>query len=361
MSKSSLQSLSFVLSIFILGGFYVGLLAWTGPTSAPPGSNASSPINIGTSDQDKAGRLSATEFYDADNSSFYINPSGDSMVSGTLSLGGDLYDLTNGKKIYDSATGKFDPSVMPYEKGDLVSDWASNSYSSGYYEVSNITASGVDCGASFGRGQTGTRCGTCYSCSSGTCSPATVDGSAATTLGCTAGNEGCRRCNNGSCSYYNDAQQHNCPSDQFCNFSGQCKVLPNNYCTAHNGVATAANGDKVFCEGGKMWSTTLASGYKWSDAKTACSNLSHAGFSDWYLPDTNTLVALYGTDSNHLACSNSNCTSWDPKCCDAGANFPGRYWAAGDCCAANSVSFHSGSVDTSPTETYSLSERCIRQ
>ena len=125
MNKLRIKYISFIISVFILAGFYgFGLLAWTGPTSAPPGSNAPTPINTGTADQDKAGRLSATEFYDADNSSFYINPSGDSMISGTLSLGGDLYDLTNGKKIYDSSTGKFDPSVMPYEKGDLVSDWA---------------------------------------------------------------------------------------------------------------------------------------------------------------------------------------------------------------------------------------------
>jgi len=84
----------------------------------------------------------------------HINPSGDSMVSGTLSLGGDLYDVTNGKKIYDGVAGKFDPSVMPYEKGDLTSDWASSSYSSGYYEA--VGAGDVKSGVSYGRAYSGT-------------------------------------------------------------------------------------------------------------------------------------------------------------------------------------------------------------
>ena len=155
MSQFKLKSFSLVLSVLILGGFYsYGLWAWTGPTSAPPGSNASSPVNIGTSDQEKAGRLSATEFYDADDTDFYVNPSGDSKISGTLSLGGDLYDITNSKKVYDSVTGKFDPAAMPYEKGDLTSDWATSSYADGYYDT--VVAGDVKDGVSFGRSYSGT-------------------------------------------------------------------------------------------------------------------------------------------------------------------------------------------------------------
>ena len=77
-------------------------------------------------------------------------------MSGTLSLGGDLYDVTNGKKIYDGVAGKFEASVMPYEKGDLTSDWASSSYSSGYYDVSGLSVGNVAEGVSYGRSSTGT-------------------------------------------------------------------------------------------------------------------------------------------------------------------------------------------------------------
>ena len=95
------KSLALILSLLIISSFGGWIIyAWTGPTSAPPRSNAPQPLNIGTTDQDKAARISAVEFYDADNSSFYINPSGNSSISGILTVGGDISD--GAKTIYDS-------------------------------------------------------------------------------------------------------------------------------------------------------------------------------------------------------------------------------------------------------------------
>ena len=114
------------------------------------------PINVGDDDQEKAGRISATEFYDVDDPDYYINPSGASKVSGSVSIGGNLVDLTNSKTIYDASTGKISPLVMPYKKGAITSDWATTEYTAGYYDVSNLSAGNVKIGISYGREGTGT-------------------------------------------------------------------------------------------------------------------------------------------------------------------------------------------------------------
>ena len=322
MPSFKLKSFSLILSVLILGGFYsYGLWAWTGPTSAPPGSNAPTPVNIGTSDQDKAGRLSATEFYDTDDSSFYINPSGDSKVSGTLSLGGDLYDVTNSKKIYDSATGKFDAAVMPYEKGDLTSDWATNTYSSGYYTPPS--ASDVTCGVTYGRGdEEGTACNAGYDCVSSACAPG------------------------------------------------------EDICTYGHGPFEL-NGSNVFCSDGKMWSTTLAAGYEWghygsvvgnctssSDATYpacyACNTLDYAGFTDWYLPSKDVLLAVVG-DIGLCPANGGTCNSWDSLCCTSSAAYPYRYWSSTEYFNNNAwyVIFTNGTVNYY-TKNNSFSVRCVR-
>ena len=69
-----------------------------------------------------------------------------------MTVGGDISD--GAKTIYDSASGRLDYSVLPYHKGDLTSDWASNSYTSGYYNA--VAAGDVKEGVSFGRSEAGT-------------------------------------------------------------------------------------------------------------------------------------------------------------------------------------------------------------
>ncbi len=155
--RNRFKIIGVLLSLFVLSLVFGFLIqAWTGPTSAPPGANLPRPINVGDDDQEKAGRISATEFYDVDDPDYYINPSGASKVSGSVSIGGNLVDLTNSKTIYDASTGKISPLVMPYQKGDITSDWATNDYTAGYYDVSNLTLSNVKKGTSFGRAYIGT-------------------------------------------------------------------------------------------------------------------------------------------------------------------------------------------------------------
>lgn len=75
-----------ILALCFLAAFYV--VAWQEPTQAPPGGNVAAPINVGTQPQAKAGRISATEFYDYNDPSYYLNPSGQSVLQ-TLCLSAD--------------------------------------------------------------------------------------------------------------------------------------------------------------------------------------------------------------------------------------------------------------------------------
>jgi hypothetical protein len=75
------------LLIFLLS--YVAVfsaLAWVEPTVAPPGNNVEAPINAGAAGQTKLGTFSATQFIDANNPSYYLDPSGDSLLLGKLQV-----------------------------------------------------------------------------------------------------------------------------------------------------------------------------------------------------------------------------------------------------------------------------------
>ena len=360
------KSLALIVSLLIVSSISGYLVyAWTGPTSAPPGSNAPQPLNIGTADQDKIGRISAAEFYDADNSSFYINPSGNSSISGVLTVGGDISD--GAKTIYDSAAGRLDYSVLPYHKGDLTSDWASNSYTSGYYDVSNLVgaSSNVGCGVSYGRGQEGTSraaCGMCYDCEGGSCAAQTASYAAATALDCNLGEEECRFCNNGTCTYYTSGERE-CESTCVCNAGGSC-ICPmvSNYCSSHNGVATDdITGNKIFCSGGLMWSQTMAVTWNWLHG-AQCSDLTYAGFSDWSVSSGTQLPSLWGTDSSHLDCGNSNCTSWDPNCCASKNYYDGPQGSSVGCGTFyyQSVDFSNGSTGCAHAGDSTGHARCRR-
>ena len=77
-------------------------------------------------------------------------------------------------------------------------------------------------------------CNTCYACNaSGNCTARTVDGSLATSLGCSAGDEGCRTCSSGSCTYYASGQ-HGCSTSYTCNTSGACTTSYICYWTGNN-------------------------------------------------------------------------------------------------------------------------------
>ena len=82
MFKPKLKPVAFLISILILSfAFGYFIFAWTEPSSSPPAGNVPTPINVGTTPQAKAGRISATEFYDYNNPSYYVNPFGQSVLS----------------------------------------------------------------------------------------------------------------------------------------------------------------------------------------------------------------------------------------------------------------------------------------
>ena len=162
------------------------ILAWTEPTAAPPGDNVDTPINTGTTAQEKAASFAATAFIDTDNSEWYVDPAGGAgnisalfaekvgigtttpgsyklyISGGDLKVGGDIVDSA-GDVIYDDATKKIERDRLPFEQGDITSDADTNTWDSGYYDVSNLVGPGaennVKSGVDFGRGQTGTHTG----------------------------------------------------------------------------------------------------------------------------------------------------------------------------------------------------------
>ncbi len=72
-----------------------------------------------------------------------------------IKLTGDILD-GSGAVIYNSVTGKIPATALPYEAGDIVSDWESVSYSSSNYDVSQLSEGNVKDETPYGRGYTGT-------------------------------------------------------------------------------------------------------------------------------------------------------------------------------------------------------------
>lgn len=93
--KQKIKNIALILSVLIIS-LMVGFVFadWQEPASSPPGGNVSVPINVGSTGQTKSGALTvqgdftAPIFYDADNSSYYVNPAGNSLLGGDLSVTG---------------------------------------------------------------------------------------------------------------------------------------------------------------------------------------------------------------------------------------------------------------------------------
>lgn len=120
------------------------------------------------------------------------------------------------------------------------------------------TCSGGSCGY-YTSGQH--NCGTCYSCDgTGSCAAQTVDGASATALGCSAGDQGCRRCNSGSCTYYTSGQ-HGCASGYECDISGNCVAVSN--CALNDHIDCIDPDNHVY------WYDSC-NNIQWSDIYDAC-------------------------------------------------------------------------------------------
>jgi len=141
-----------VLSLSLLGliiGSYV--FGWVVPTATPPGGNISL-TNYWT--------LSGTYLFPT-STSYNVGigtttPSEKLEVAGgNLKVGGSIKDSA-GNLIYDDATKKIPSARLPFDQGDITSDWSTNSWASGYYDVANLSSANVKSGITFGRGATGT-------------------------------------------------------------------------------------------------------------------------------------------------------------------------------------------------------------
>ncbi len=62
-------------------------LAWTEPTSAPPGDNVDPPINVGATPQSKIGSIAASSFLDNTDGTYYITPDGQTVLFGPVGIG----------------------------------------------------------------------------------------------------------------------------------------------------------------------------------------------------------------------------------------------------------------------------------
>ena len=81
MNKQKTLIFSLSAMLFLAVSFIV--YSWTEPTTMPSAYNP--PINTSSTTQTKTGEIGASVFRDADNSNYYINPSGNSKISGIIS------------------------------------------------------------------------------------------------------------------------------------------------------------------------------------------------------------------------------------------------------------------------------------
>ena len=81
MNKEKTLIFSLSAMLFLTASFLV--YSWSEPVTEMPGTY-SSPINTSGTAQTKSGDLSATSFIDSNDSNYYLNPSGNSVVSGTI-------------------------------------------------------------------------------------------------------------------------------------------------------------------------------------------------------------------------------------------------------------------------------------
>lgn len=98
MEKNKEVLTKYLLPVFaglIMVGGIIYAATWTGPTSAPPGSNVSAPINTGPEEQTKGGMLNTASglktpaIWDSNDNNFVLDPSGSSFVL-DLKAGGKL-------------------------------------------------------------------------------------------------------------------------------------------------------------------------------------------------------------------------------------------------------------------------------
>jgi len=111
-----IKALSFILSVALvsLGAAYA-VAVWSGPSATPPDGNPDSPINVSLNPQVKTAKVSAKEFLDYNDPSYYLMDETSNMkLQGKISFNSSINKGT-GELLYDptdSHANSFDP-VLP--------------------------------------------------------------------------------------------------------------------------------------------------------------------------------------------------------------------------------------------------------
>jgi len=82
------------------------------------------------------------------------SPSNKLHISGNLKITENIVDSLD-NIIYNSETHKIETDRLPFDKGDIVSDYATNSFSSSYYNIANLNSANIKSGISYGRDEVG--------------------------------------------------------------------------------------------------------------------------------------------------------------------------------------------------------------
>ena len=91
----------YTISILLLAISFLGVIVcfgWFEPTTVV-NNLYTTPINTGPVSQAKVGTIKAQAFYDYDNSSYYVNPSGSSIVSGKITTGTSIIPTDDDKTL----------------------------------------------------------------------------------------------------------------------------------------------------------------------------------------------------------------------------------------------------------------------
>ena len=117
--------------------------AWTGPTAAPPGNNAATPINVSSAAQTKAGNLTVSgsvftpTLYDSTNNGYYLQPANTSNTN--VMVANELKSNDNLWLHYLGGSGGDWLSNRLTWNGDLYLQWA------GQWLSTRLQGYGGDC------------------------------------------------------------------------------------------------------------------------------------------------------------------------------------------------------------------------
>lgn len=131
-------------------------------------------------------------------------------------------------------------------------------------------------------------------------------------------------------------------------------------CNGANWCGNERNGDIVYvdCNYNKCWTPTNED--KWYAAKSYCDNLEYGGFTDWILPNKDTLQNL---------CVSGSCPQINDHKCFGGEGFSSSYWSSdwsskvnGTVTRAHNIVFNNSwdCADHQQNVNISLFFRCVK-